>query len=119
MERRHQNRTSPGPEAKALRDDLADNFRELVQVLASIRDPELIDDLLRQLLTRAEIQEISGRWELVKLLESGMSQRRIAERLKMSLCKITRGSRELKKPGSALKLVIDRYGFPTQPSSKE
>jgi TrpR family trp operon transcriptional repressor len=38
-----------------------------------------------------------------------VSQRKIAERLGMSLCKITRGSRELKKNGSAFKRVLSEY----------
>jgi TrpR family transcriptional regulator, trp operon repressor len=122
-ERSTQKRTKkelrPHSETKLLRPDLEENFRELVSVLADIDDPELTEQLLRQLLTRGEVREISGRWELVKLLESGLSQRRIAERLGMSLCKITRGSKELKKPGSALKLVIDQYRFPLQSQSKE
>lgn len=117
--RRPKTESRPRTEAIRLRPDPAGNFRELVTVLADISDPELTEQLLRQLLTRAEVQEISGRWELVKLLESGLSQRKIAERLGMSLCKITRGSKELKKPGSALKLVVDQYRFPSQSQSKE
>lgn len=118
-QRRPKQALDPRVEAKGLRPDLEENFRELASVLADISDPALTEQLLRQLLTRGEVREISGRWELVKLLESGLSQRRIAERLGMSLCKITRGSKELKKPGSALKLVIDQHRFPLQSQSKE
>ena len=89
--------------------ELDRNFGEFCRVLTSISDPVLTEQLLRQLLTRAEVREVAGRWELVKLLDSGLSQRRIADELGMSLCKITRGSRELKKPDSALKMVIHEY----------
>lgn len=85
------------------------NIGELSLVFAKIRDPATVERLLRALLTEAEVAEIAGRWELVKLLQSGMSQRRIAEALHMSLCKITRGSKELKKPGSALKEAVKPY----------
>jgi len=37
-----------------------------------------------------------------------MAQRKIAEELGLSLCKITRGSRELKKEGSAFKALLER-----------
>jgi TrpR family trp operon transcriptional repressor len=37
-----------------------------------------------------------------------MPQRKIAEELGLSLCKITRGSRELKKEGSAFRVLLDR-----------
>ncbi|HPN10625.1 MAG TPA: Trp family transcriptional regulator, partial [Spirochaetota bacterium] len=45
---------------------------------------------------------------LVKLLHEGMSQRKIAERLGLSLCKITRGSRELKKSRSPFKAMLEK-----------
>jgi TrpR family trp operon transcriptional repressor len=44
---------------------------------------------------------------LVKALNAGTSQREIAKNLEVSLCKITRGSRELKKPGSAFRRILD------------
>ena len=101
-----QKSSEPGKSAPV---DLSHDFSELCSVLASITDPALTEKLLNQLLTRAELAEVAGRWKLVKLLDGGISQRRVAETLGMSLCKITRGSRELKKPGSALKMVIQQY----------
>lgn len=85
---------------------LEQNIRELSAAFAAISGPADIERFLRAILTEAEVAEIAGRWELVKLLESGMTQRRIAERLHMSLCKITRGSKELKKPQSALRSAV-------------
>jgi TrpR family trp operon transcriptional repressor len=82
---------------------------QIAAVLARIEDRKLIREFLICILTKYEIKEIAGRWELVKLLYDGMSQRRIAEQLGMSLCKITRGSKELKKRGSAFKTVLDSY----------
>ncbi|HQQ15051.1 MAG TPA: Trp family transcriptional regulator, partial [Deltaproteobacteria bacterium] len=42
---------------------------------------------------------------------AGHTQRNIASRHKISLCKITRGSKILKKPGSITKKLLDaRYG---------
>ena len=82
---------------------------QIAAVLARIEDRKLIREFLICILTKYEIKEIAGRWELVKLLYDGMSQRRIAEQLGMSLCKITRGSKELKKRDSAFKTVLDSY----------
>jgi TrpR family trp operon transcriptional repressor len=84
-------------------------IEELASVLSKIQDQQLILDFLRCLLTKREIDEISGRWKLVKLLDRGFSQRKIAHQLGMSLCKITRGSRELKKKNSAFKKVLDEF----------
>ena len=82
---------------------------EIAGILARIGDPKLIRDFLVCILTKYEIKEIAGRWELVKMLYNGVSQRKIAGRLGMSLCKITRGSKELKKRGSAFKRILDGY----------
>jgi len=82
---------------------------QIAGILARIEDRKLVREFLICILTKYEIKEIAGRWELVKLLYDGMSQRRIAEQLGMSLCKITRGSKELKKRDSAFKTVLDSY----------
>jgi TrpR family trp operon transcriptional repressor len=84
-------------------------IREIAAVLARLRDPELIAAFLRGILTRRELEEVGGRWELVKLLARGESQRAVARQLGMSLCKITRGSRELKKRNSAFARVLGEY----------
>jgi TrpR family trp operon transcriptional repressor len=82
---------------------------EIAAVLARVEDPRLIAAFLRSILTKRELQEVDGRWELVKRLARGESQRAIARRLGMSLCKITRGSRELKKKNSAFRRVLGEY----------
>lgn len=79
------------------------------RTLSRIGDPALIDGFLESILTPREVRDLAGRWELVKLLSAGMSQRAIARGLHMSLCKITRGSRELKRPRSALRRVLEGY----------
>ena len=84
-------------------------LKEIAAVLAGINDDKLIERFFKSVLTKSEINEIERRWELVKLLNEGMSQRKIAEKLGVSLCKITRGSRELKKNPSAFREFIDRH----------
>ena len=81
---------------------------ELAQLLARIDDPSFVEAVLSALLTPAEAKDLSARWELVKRLDRGESQRQIAKELQLSLCKITRGSRELKKPQSALKALLEQ-----------
>jgi TrpR family trp operon transcriptional repressor len=87
----------------------ARGLHEIAETLAAIGDAALIRRFLESLLTPRERNEIAGRWELVKLLDRGESQRHVAKRLGMSLCKITRGSRELKRRDSAFKAVLDEH----------
>lgn len=82
------------------------NIKAIAQVLSKIDDQKLIEEFLSSILTKKELEDLSSRWELVKLLDKGISQRKIAKDLHLSLCKITRGSKELKKENSALKRII-------------
>jgi TrpR family trp operon transcriptional repressor len=82
------------------------NLTELANALAGTDDPGLISDFLYCLLTPAEIADIATRWALVKELKRRTPQREIAKDLGISLCKITRGSRELKKPDSAFQRIL-------------
>jgi TrpR family transcriptional regulator, trp operon repressor len=84
-------------------------LHEMSRALARIDDAGLIDRFLESILTAREVRALARRWELVKLLDRGESQRSIARTLGMSLCKITRGSRELKKPRSALKRILETH----------
>lgn len=85
-----------------------DPFSDFARILAQLRDPELVERFLREILTPSEAADLGSRWELLKRLEAGETQRHIASELRLSLCKITRGSRELKKPGSAIRQVLSR-----------
>jgi TrpR family trp operon transcriptional repressor len=82
------------------------SMHEIARACAATNDPRYILRFLNSLLTPNEIREISSRWELVKRLDQGHSQRQIAHQLGLSLCKITRGSRELKKKDSPFKRMI-------------
>jgi TrpR family transcriptional regulator, trp operon repressor len=85
------------------------NISEMSRALSGA-DPLLVEDFLYCLFTPSEADEIAKRWALVKEIASGRPQREIAKDLGLSLCKITRGSRELKKENSAWKRVLARAG---------
>ena len=82
-------------------------LKEMSSALAKTDDPDLIESFFRCLLTPAEGADIAARWGLVRFLDNKIPQREIAAKLGLSLCKITRGSRELKKPDSGFRLMLD------------
>jgi len=86
-----------------------DKIKEIALVLAKTDNELQISEFLRSLLTEKELREISSRWELVKMLNEGFSQRKISEKLGLSLCKITRGSKELKKDPSYFRQMIEKH----------
>lgn len=86
-----------------------DKINEIALVLAKTDDEVVVAEFLKSILTPKELEEVSSRWELVKMLMEGMSQRGISEKLGLSLCKITRGSKELKKDPSYFRQMIEKY----------
>ena len=62
--------------------------------------------LLRELFTPSELHDLALRLRLLEMLHGGVSQRKIAAALGISLCKVTRGSRILKDPDSTVKKLL-------------
>ena len=76
-----------------------EGLEEICTLLASTDDAQLIKKFFGCLFTPSELQDMTKRWLLVKEIDKGTTQREIARMFGMSLCKITRGSKELKKRG--------------------
>ncbi len=83
-----------------------DAVKEICHLLAQVKDENLIVDFFNCLFTQTELKEFSNRWHLVKELDAGTTQREIARKYGMSLCNITRGSREMKKEDSAFNKML-------------
>ena len=89
------------------------SFNELIDIVTGIDDHETMTRFFREIFTEKEINDFVLRMELLKDLYRGETQRSIALKHKISLCKITRGSRILKDPGSVVgNLLCKRLGCP-------
>ncbi len=77
--------------------ELEKGRNELYAILLSIKSPEELDSFLDDMLTNKELDDIVQRYLIMDDLWKGKSQRDIASSRSMSLCRITRGSRMLKK----------------------
>lgn len=73
------------------------NISDLAQALSQVKSEAEMLDLLKGLLTLGELEEIARRLQIVKLLKEGLSQREIAEKLKVGIATVTRGSKEIKQ----------------------
>jgi len=71
---------------------VSENIAEMSRTLAKVDDPTLVQGFLFSLFTPSEADEI-------------------AKELGLSLCKITRGSRELKKEASPFKRMLELAGY--------
>lgn len=68
---------------------------ELIKMLLSINTKGDMENFLLGILTPKELEEIPARLKIVKMLKKGISQRQIAEKLKVGIATVTRGSREI------------------------
>ena len=84
-------------------------IEEVAILLSKCNDQKKILAFLESWMTQSELCDMGKRWALLKLLSRGMTQRDIASTLGISLCKITRGSRELKKKDSAFTYFLCQY----------
>ena len=70
--------------------------------------PNDVERFFEDVFTKAETRDIALRWRIFQLLDEGIPQRAIGERLGVSLCKITRGSRFLKDPESVVRKILEQ-----------
>ena len=75
-------------------------IEDISAVIRMLDSEENICNFLLEILTEAEVETLSKRWRILKLLAMGKTQREIAQDLKVSLCKVTRGSKILKNEKS-------------------
>jgi len=72
-------------------------LNELIEELINIKDKKLMENFLLGLLTPQELEEIPTRVQIVKMLKKGIPQAKIAEKLRIGIATVTRGSNEIKK----------------------
>ncbi|MDE5897760.1 MAG: trp operon repressor [Treponemataceae bacterium] len=87
-------------------------YSELLELIAGTTDADFLRDFFGCLFTAAERKDFSERWLLVKEISAGTTQREIARKFNLSLCKITRGSRELRKEHSAFRAMLKKLEEP-------
>ena len=73
---------------------------EISTILADENNSSKINNFVIEMLTKSEVETLSKRWRILKMLSEGYTQREIAKELKVSLCKVTRGAQILKKDKS-------------------
>lgn len=72
------------------------HMKDLYELLSSIDSVKEAEQLLEDLLTPQELESLAERWQEIQLLAAGKTQRNIAQKLDISISKVTRGSRMLK-----------------------
>jgi len=81
--------------------------KQLVKTFAEIENEQTMRKFFREIFTPKELDDLSLRWRLLSELHNNKTQRAIAKKYHISLCKITRGSKILKKKNSITKQILD------------
>lgn len=71
-------------------------LQKLAKILINLKTDKEAVKFFEEIFTPDEISVLEKRWCILEMLTEGNTQRDIAEKLKVSLCKITRGSKILK-----------------------
>lgn len=90
--------------------DLTPWYGDMVKLFTQVESEEDMKALFDDMFTQAEIRDFTIRWKLMNDLYEHVPQRTIAQELRISLCRITRGSRMLKKKdGYVRRRLSERY----------
>lgn len=81
------------------------NIIEISNILSGLSADE-VNKFLSEILTPSEMNTLTKRWRILKMLNEGTSQREIAKELSVSLCKVTRGAKILKDTNSICAKII-------------
>jgi TrpR-related protein YerC/YecD len=83
-------------------------MQELFATIASLRTKQETERFLRDLCTLSELEAMSHRWQVVRLLEQGLPYLEIAELTGASTTTVTRVAHWLRHGEGGYRLVLDR-----------
>lgn len=78
------------------------NSDDLAELILSLKSQEDVQEFIDNMFTQSEWDTLSKRWNIIKMLDEGRTQRDISKELQVSLCKVTRGSKILKNKDSVI-----------------
>ena len=84
--------------------------RELENLLRkAAKSPALLHELLYDILSHREYKDLAVRWQIVKMLEAGVSQTEIAKNLKVGVATVTRGAKEMFNKRGGFRMMLDKH----------
>ena len=83
--------------------------KEVINIFSQVEgDKNLMRELLIDILTPKELEEVALRWQIIKRLNKGEKHRDIAGELGIGISTVTRGSRELRNKKGGFALILQR-----------
>lgn len=78
------------------------SISEIAAKIKALNSKDEVYNFLLEILTESEVETLSKRWRILKMLKEGKTQREIAKELSVSLCKVTRGAKIYKNKNSVI-----------------
>ena len=88
---------------------------DLLVALTRLDGADAVALLLDDLLTPAEVRSVGERWQIVKRLAAGDSQRKVRDTLNVSITTVSRGANQVRYGAGGFYLAFDalvRAGYP-------
>ena len=83
-----------------------EHLNELFELFPQLKTEGEAESFLRDILTTYELEQVAERWQIVKRLSEGKSQRRVKEELGVSIDKVTRGAKAIKDSKGGFNLFL-------------
>jgi TrpR-related protein YerC/YecD len=82
--------------------------KELFEAILELKDAGEATKFFRDLLTIPEIKDLAKRWQIVKLLNRGLTYSEVAEKVKASTSTVSRVAHWLFRGTGGYKLILSR-----------
>ena len=92
-----------------------EHLHELCETIAAIKNRTEVQLLLKDLLSPKELESVVERLQIVKMLHQRIPQREISAQLGVSIAKITRGSKALKRSSGGFSRYVWQRKRPSNP----
>ena len=88
------------------------HWQDLFATIAALRTPQETQAFLRDLCTRAELDAMAHRWQIVQLLEEGFPYLEVAQKAHASTTTVTRVAQWLRNGEGGYRLALSRRTKP-------
>ena len=85
-----------------------DATADLARAILALESVDELQAFLRDICTLRELTELASRWQMAQLLDEGLPQREIAERVGASTATVTRVNQWLHHGTGGYRLALDR-----------
>ena len=83
----------------------------LFEAIMSLRDVDEAEQFFRDLCTLRELEEMTQRWAIARMLAQGHPYREIADETRSSTATVTRIAQWLRHGAGGYTMILDRLGY--------